>query len=72
MIVATVIIKPKGAKVTLPEHKYDAFLRAEKTEFEVVVPLFPFNRVYGKSIDNAKSNFKLQVETAKDVEVVWG
>ena len=71
MVNEKVIIKPKGLNVALNEHKFDAYFRADKKEYEVIVPLFPFKRVFGKSIDNAKSNFKLQVETAKDFEVIW-
>jgi len=71
MVRDKVIIKPSGLNIALNEHFFDAYLRADKKEFEVIVPLFPFKRVFGKSIENAKSNFKLQVETSKDLEVIW-
>jgi hypothetical protein len=63
-----VYITPKGNKSKVP---YTAEIKAVNNEYEVKVGNFPFKRVFGKSIQNAKDNFKLQVESVYFVEVVW-
>ncbi len=64
--------------VTIDEKEYKAIFQTIGNEVSVIVIDYPFQKVYGRGatererISNAKSNFKLQVETAKDVEVTWG
>jgi hypothetical protein len=50
---------------------HHAQIKGKKNEFIITVDTFPFDDVYGLSIENAKSNFKLQVKEKLKLEVVW-
>jgi len=63
--------------VTIDNIEYQPVFIKDGREIYILVRNYPFRKVYGRGADeksriaNAKSNFKLQVEAAKDVEVVW-
>ena len=63
--------------VTIGDKEYEPVFVKDGREIYILVRNYPFPKVYGRGVDeksriaNAKSNFKLQVEAAKDVEVVW-
>jgi len=63
--------------VTIDNIEYQPVFVKDGKEIYILVRNYPFQKVYGRGADeksriaNAKSNFKLQVEAAKDVEVVW-
>jgi hypothetical protein len=58
-------------KVKIGGKDHHAKINSKNNEFIITVDDFPFDDVYGKSIENAKSNFKLQVESKLKLEVVW-
>jgi hypothetical protein len=64
--------------VTIDNIEYQPLFVKDGKEIYILVRNYPFPKVYGRGADeksriaNAKSNFKLQVEKAKDVEVTWG
>ena len=64
--------------VTIDNIEYQPLFIKDGKEIYILVRNYPFSKVYGRGADeksriaNAKSNFKLQVEKAKDVEVTWG
>lgn len=63
--------------VTIDNIEYKVYFKTIGKEVAVIVENFDFDEVRGHAGDgftakeHAKSNFKLQVEAAKDVEVVW-
>ena len=64
--------------VTIDNIEYQPLFVKDGKEIYILVRNYPFAKVYGRGADeksriaNAKSNFKMQVEKAKDVEVTWG
>jgi hypothetical protein len=58
-------------KLKIGGKDHHAKIKSKNNEYIITVDNFPFKDVYGKSIENAKSNFKLQVKTHINLEVVW-
>ena len=64
--------------VTIDNIEYQPLFVKDGKEVYILIRNFPFQKVYGRGadeksrIENAKSNFKLQVEKVMDVEVTWG
>jgi hypothetical protein len=63
--------------VTIDNIEYQPLFVKDGKEVYILIKNYAFPKVYGRGadeksrIENAKSNFKLQVEKVMDVEVTW-